>query len=117
MSVKKRLAYSLVEALFALGILGAAIPAAFSAFGSAFMAEIRIHEASRKAFGAEWWFNRLEPPVSAAALDAMPRADEQGKTRFSWEAEKDAHGALQVTLSVSNGALDDVPFVTSRVFP
>ena len=81
------------------------------------MAEIRIHEASRKAFGAEWWFNRLELPVSASALDSMPRADERGKMRFRWETEDGAHGSVRVTLSVTDGALGDVPFVISRVFP
>jgi hypothetical protein len=79
--------------------------------------EIRLHETSRKAFGAEWWFNRLEFPVSKSALDAMPRADGHGKTLFRWEAEHGAYGAVHVTLSVSNGASDNAPFVTSRVFP
>ena len=117
MRVKKLPGYSLIEVLLALAILGIALPALFSAFGTVFMAEIRIHEVSRKAFCAEGWFSRLELPVSAAALSAMPRADENGKTRFRWETEKDACGAILVTLSVSNGALGDIPFVTSRAFP
>ncbi|MDR2175505.1 MAG: hypothetical protein LBO82_06165 [Synergistaceae bacterium] len=107
----------LPEVLIAACILGAVLPPVFSAFGSIFMSEVRVHEASLKAFGAEWWFNRLELPVSAAALDAMPREDERGRMRFRWETEKDAHGALRVTLSVSGRAWGDVPLVTSRVFP
>jgi hypothetical protein len=116
MSLKKRRSYSLVEVLFALGILGVAIPAALDAFGAVLMSEIRIRELSRKAFGAEWWFNSLELPVSPTVLDAMPRADESGKMRFSWEIEEEAYGAFRVTLRVSNGALGDVPFVMSRVY-
>jgi hypothetical protein len=103
--------------MLSIGILGAVLPGALSAFGSVFMSEMRIHEASRKVFGAEWWFNRLELPVSVSALNAMPRADGHGKTLFRWETEGGAYGAVRVTLSVSNGALDDAPFVTSRVFP
>jgi hypothetical protein len=117
MIAKNRRAYSLLEVLLALGILGAILPAAFSAFGAAFMSEMRIRETSRKAFGAEWWFNRLEIPVSAVALNAMPRADERGKMRFRWKTESDARGALRITLSVTNGAPGDAPFVMSRVFP
>jgi hypothetical protein len=117
MGLKRRRSFSLVEVLFALGILGAVIPAALSAFGAVLMSEIRVCGLPRKAFGAEWWFNRLELPVSSVVLDAMPRADESGKMRFSWETEEEAHGALRVTLRVSNGALGDAPFVTSRVYP
>jgi hypothetical protein len=117
MALKKRRGYSLVEILLALGILGAAMPAVLNAFGVAFMSEIRLHALSRKAFGAEWWFNRLELPVSSAALDGMPRKDESGRMHFRWETENESYGTLRVTLSVSDGARGDVPFVMSRVCP
>jgi type II secretory pathway component PulJ len=117
MALKKRRGYSLVEVLLALCILGAAVPAALNAFGVAFMSEIRLRALSSKAFGAEWWFNRLDLPVSLAALDGMPRTDESGRMRFSWETENESSGALRVTLSVSDGARGDVPLVMSRVCP
>ncbi|MDR1650053.1 MAG: hypothetical protein LBR71_07305 [Synergistaceae bacterium] len=117
MSLKKRRGYGLVEVLFALGIAGVVIPAALDAFGAVLMSEARIREVSCKTFGAQWWFNRLEFPVSPVVLNAMPSVDERGKMRFSWEMEEDSHGAFRVTLKVSNGASGDAPFVTSRAYP
>jgi hypothetical protein len=105
-----------VETLIALGILGVVVPASLNAFGVIFLAEIRLRELTRKASGAEWWFSRLDLPVSQAGVDAMPREEERGKMRFSWETEKADHGALRVTLRVSNGAPGDVPFVMTRVY-
>jgi hypothetical protein len=117
MGIKSGSGYSLVEVLVALGILGTVIPASLGAFGVVFASEIRVGEVSRKAFGAEWWFNRLEFPVSPANLESMPRADESGRMRFSWETENEAYGAVRVTLSVSGETPGDVPFVTTRVCP
>jgi hypothetical protein len=39
-SVQKRSSYSLVEVMLAVGILGAALPSVFSAFGSVFTSGI-----------------------------------------------------------------------------
>jgi hypothetical protein len=98
--------------------LGLIIPPSLDALGAVFAAEMRIHERERKVSRAEWWFSRLEFPVSQAQIDAAPRTDESGATRFDWETETLPHqyNALRVTLHVSNGTGSDVPFTLTRIY-
>ncbi len=107
---------SLVEILVALLILGLVIPVSFGAFGSSFMIGFRMREYADKVAYAEWWFNRLECPVSQTAIEAMPRADSEGRMHFSWTAVGGDYGSIRVVLSVSNGSKSDNPFVISRVY-
>jgi hypothetical protein len=107
---------SLVEVLVALCVLGLVIPSSLEALGTVFSAEIRIHQWARKASYAEWWFDRLEVPVSQSVIDAAPRTNDSGAVRFDWETEFCEYGALRVTLHVSNGTGFDVPFTLSRIY-
>ncbi|MDR2179892.1 MAG: hypothetical protein LBP21_06265 [Synergistaceae bacterium] len=113
---RKGLGQTLVEVLVALGVLETVVLASIDAFGTAFVAELHIQERARKAACAEWWFNRLEPPVSQASVEKAPRADEYGKMRFEWETIPGGYNTLRVILRVSNGSGSDVPFIISRVY-
>jgi type II secretory pathway component PulJ len=114
--MKKRPGNTLLEVLIALGVLGVIVPTSLDAFGTAFSAELRIHQRADKASYAEWWFNQLEFPVSPADIDAAPRRDALGKMRFEWETKPLANDALQVTLRVSNGSPADAVFTAIRVY-
>jgi hypothetical protein len=107
---------TLTEILIALCVLGVIVPPSIEALGIAFATELRIHERARKAFYAEWWFNRLELPVSQSMIDAAPPMDESGTMYFSWETEVCEYDAIRITLHVSNGTESDVPFTVSRVY-
>ncbi|MDR3264843.1 MAG: hypothetical protein LBT15_02415 [Synergistaceae bacterium] len=107
---------SLVEILISLCALGVALPAILGSFGMTFSAGLRIGETVDKAWGAEWWFNRVELPALSSAMDDMPRKDASGKLRFRWETRGGEHEPLRVTLFVSNGSDTDVPLVVNRVF-
>ncbi len=107
---------SLVEILVALLILGLLIPVSFGAFGSSFMIGLRTREYADKVAYAEWWFNRLECPVSPISIEAMPRSDFKGRMHFSWSTIAGDYGTVRVALSVSNGSKSDIPFVISRVY-
>jgi hypothetical protein len=115
-AARKRGAQTLVEVLVALGVLEAVVLTSIDAFGTAFVAELRIQERARKAFYAEWWFNRLELPVSQAKIDEAPRTDEGGKIRFEWSTIPGAHDTLRVILRVSDGSGSDAPFILGRVY-
>jgi hypothetical protein len=78
--------------------------------------ELKAHDSARRASAAESWFNRLGFPLSPEDVEAMPRADAHGGLRFSWETAPCGYGAFRVTLSVSNGAPGDIPFIESRVY-
>jgi hypothetical protein len=106
----------LVEALIALSIVGFVVPASLSAMGAALVWEMKIHDSARRGLAAESWFNRLNFPLSPGEIDAMPRTDGSGGLRLNWETEPCGYGAFRVTLRISNGAPDDVPFVESRIF-
>ncbi|MDR1377054.1 MAG: prepilin-type N-terminal cleavage/methylation domain-containing protein [Synergistaceae bacterium] len=107
---------TLVEVLVALGILGTVVLGSLETFGMAFTMELRIQEQARKASYAEWWFNRLEFPLTQAKVDKAPRTDEYGGTRFEWSTVPGDYNTLRVILRVSNGSKSDTPFVTSRVY-
>ena len=115
-SARKRVGQTLAEVLVALGVLETVILTSIPAFGTVFAAELRIQERSRKASYAEWWFNRLELPVSQAKIDEAPRTNETGKIRFDWSAIPGDYGTLRVILRVSSGSGSDVPFTLSRVY-
>ena len=112
--MKKLSGYSLVEVLMALGVLGLVIPASLNAFGTVFVAEIRIQARVEKTESADWWFNQLSFPVYIADLNNAPQS--RGRMRFTWETSSGAHGALHITLHVSSGAPFDVPLTVSRVY-
>ena len=115
-SAHKRVGQTLVEVLVALGVLEVVVLTSIQAFGTVFATELQIQERARKASYAEWWFNRLESPVSQAKIDKAPRTDEHGKMRFEWSTVPGGHNTLHVTLRVSNGSDSDVPFTLSRVY-
>ncbi|MDR1623285.1 MAG: hypothetical protein LBS00_13040 [Synergistaceae bacterium] len=116
MSIKKRAGQTLVEILVALSVLEVVVLTSIEAFGTVFAAELQIQERAHKASYAEWWFNRLELPVSRADIDAAPRTDEYGKMRFEWDAVPGNYDTFYVTLRVSNGSGTDTPFTISRVY-
>ena len=92
--VRKRRGDTLVEILIALDILAVVVPVSFGALSTVFTSELRLHQRAEKALCAEWWFNRLETPLSASGLSAAPQMDGRGKMRFSWEASPLEYGAL-----------------------
>ena len=112
--MKKLSGISLVEILMTLCVLGLVIPASLSAFGIVFMAELRIHEHVEKAESAEWWFNQLNFPVHVPDLNDAPQS--HGRMHFTWESRLGDHGALHITLHVTNRAPLDVPLTVSRVY-
>jgi hypothetical protein len=116
MTIHKRKGQTLVEVLVALGVLGTVILSSLETFGMALVMELRIQERARKASCAEWWFNRLEPPLSQAKVDESPRAHESGGMIFTWSTIPGDYNTLRVILRVSNGSESDVPFVVSRVY-
>jgi type II secretory pathway component PulJ len=116
MSIQKSTGQTLVEILVALSVLEIVVLTAIEAFGMVFAAELKIQERARKAFYAEWWFNKLESPVSQAEVDAAPRTDEYGRMRFEWDTASGDYGTFRVTLRVLNGSGADVPFTMSRVY-
>jgi len=99
----------------ALFVLGIVVPTSLSAFGSVFMAELRIRENACMMSSAEWWFSGLAFPVRMADLDAAPRTDRHGRARFDWDAEELANGVIRVTLRVY-GRIDARPFTVRRIF-
>lgn len=105
-----------MEILVSLCALGVALPSILGAFGMVFSAGLRIDRDVDKAWGAEWWFNRVELPALSTAMDDMPRRDASGKLRFRWETEGGGREPLRVTLFVSSGSNTDVPLVVSRAY-
>lgn len=112
----QRKAFSLVETIVALCVAGCILPALLGAFGTVLLSNFRNDVMTDRVFGAEWWFNRLSRPVSRAAVAAMPKTDVGGKLRFVWNVEDGEHGALWITLYVSDGCRTDVPFVMCRAY-
>ncbi|MDR1731175.1 MAG: hypothetical protein LBR61_03690 [Synergistaceae bacterium] len=107
---------SLVEVLTSLCILGFALPVCLEALGMLFLLGLRINGYADRAFGVDWWFNRLERPVTLSSLEAMPRRGPSGKLHFQWEARVGDNGAVAVTLYVSDGLKWAGPLVESRVY-
>lgn len=114
--MKRRSGFTLIEAIVTLCVLGVLLPGGLQAFGNIFLFGLRINDTADKAFCAEWWFNRLEPPVSRQTLAAMPQRDAAGKMRFRWEAEEGNDGTFHIILYVTNASNNDVPFVIHRVY-
>lgn len=106
---------TLMEILVALVVLAMILPTLFSAFGVGVLGVVRMKAAEARRYGAEWWFNRLERPVRAAALSAMPRSLPGGEVDFSWTSRTGTHGEVWVTLEIrSRGA--DAALVLTRAF-
>lgn len=112
----RRRAFSLTEALITLCVAGCVLPVTLDAFGTVILAIHHIGTNADRAFGAEWWFNRLKLPVSHAGISVMPETDSTGKLRFEWKAEEEKYGSIRITLYVRVGSLSGVPFVLSRVY-
>ncbi|MDR1379769.1 MAG: hypothetical protein LBJ36_12070 [Synergistaceae bacterium] len=113
---RKRSGQSLIEVLVAFCVLALIIPSSIDAISLVFAAELRVCERERKISCAEWWFNRLESPVSQTQIDTAPRANESGTMRFGWEVEFCEYNAFRITLRVSNGTGLDTPFIMTRVY-
>jgi len=107
--------YSIVEVLITLCVLGIVVPASLSAFGNTFVAGLKVHENAYMISSAEWWFTSLPSPVGKADIDAAPRVDERGRTRFEWETEDLNNGAVRVTLRVTGRILGS-SFTISRIY-
>ncbi|MCL2009905.1 MAG: hypothetical protein FWG71_05090 [Synergistaceae bacterium] len=106
---------TLIEVLVALCVLGIVVPPALGALGGVLAAELKFHENARMISSAEWWFSRLTFPVYGHDIDAAPREDKYGKTRFEWDTENLENGAIRVTLRV-HGRFSVLPFTVSRIF-
>ncbi|NLL37116.1 MAG: hypothetical protein GX256_06305 [Fretibacterium sp.] len=112
----RRGAGSLLETLLALVLLGLLFPSLLNSLGVGMTLGLRIQRQQDYAYGAEWWFNRVELPTSLLALDAMPRATPDGEFRFSWETAPGPGGALFVSLNVSKASPSESSSVFFRVF-
>ena len=112
--MRKISGYTLVEVLMALFVLGIVIPTSLGALGNTFMAELKVHESAYLISSAEWWFSRFTFAVSEADINAAPKVDMHGVTRFDWETENLDDGAIMVTLRVY-GRLPGPPLTIKRV--
>ena len=106
---------TLVEVLVALFLFVSILPALFSALGVGLLGISKLRAADDRLYGAEWWFNRLERPVGAAALSAMPRSLPGGGLFFARSSQTGGQGEIWVTLEVRS-ELSDAVLVRTRAF-
>ena len=110
---------TLAEVLAALFLFVSILPALFLALGMGLLGVLKLRAADDRVYGAEWWFNRLERPVCAAALSAMPRSlpgSLPGEGLFfSWSSKTGDRGEIWVTLEVRS-ELSDAVLVRTRAF-
>ncbi len=112
---KSRKAETLIETLTALVIAGLILPAVLDSVLMAVKAQMHIYRMENYIYASNWWFNRLEYPVTEAALEAMPVNLPCGKFRFDWVSERGIYGDLRVTLTVYC-VITNAQFVALRVF-